>query len=139
MARALLITPAISAQIKAAIARARENPTLWEHLKDIAIDPAKAEVTLADRKPGHKSIDAEHVLIPMGYQAAISFEYQPAGLCRHLSISVDTKGRVPTSEAAHMIAKEFGFSPRVDAVWLEEFEPGHHAVNLVEVVREGTA
>lgn len=99
--------------------------------------PDKEVVSLADRKPGsERSVASENVLIPFGYRAAISFEEQPAGIVRHLSVSVDTKGRVPSIPAVEMIAKEFGFTkldPSTTRIWVEEFDPGHMAINVVQI------
>lgn len=54
---------------------------------------------------------------------------------RHLSISVDTKGSLPSPQAVELLAEEFGiaFPPKSGLVWTEEFEPGHHAVNVIEL------
>lgn len=81
--------------------------------------------------------ESEHVCIPRGYRAALSFEQQPSGLFRHLSVSVDTPGRLPHPEAIAALAREFGFTdfpPTVGRTWMEEFDPGHHAINVVELV-----
>jgi hypothetical protein len=121
MARALLIGPTEQAAINAAIERARARPIAFETVKAQAIEH-KDMVTLADRKKsiGDARPQSEHVLLPIGYRAAISFEYQPFGLVRHLSVSVDTPGRVPNQPAMEMIAKAFGFTLEgVGQTWLE--------------------
>ncbi len=45
-------------------------------------------------------------------------------------------GRVPTEFTMKLLAEEFGFTsgwpPSRGRVWLEEFEPGHEAVNIIE-------
>jgi hypothetical protein len=109
-------------------------------------------VKLADRRPGAPNRDTtrhrpEQVLIPVGYRAMLSFEEQPAGIFMHLSVSVerDDPKWNPSVPAFQMIAEAFGIDPKganVGSVWLEEYEPGRHAVNiivLVEPKKEGHA
>jgi hypothetical protein len=71
------------------------------------------------------------------YRAAISFEEQPAGILRHLSVASHAKGKVPGIEVVAMVVEAFGFSGwplvRPGRIWLEEFEPGHMAVNVLEL------
>jgi len=138
MTRALIINDAVRRAIAKAIKQAEAQPlTLTKAADHGNVIAAKGELKLADRKPGFERPESQHVDIPVGYRAAYSVEEQPIGLCHHLSISVDKKGKVPTPQAITMIAKEYGIefdidSPRHDVtVWLEEFEPGHHAINLV--------
>jgi hypothetical protein len=70
------------------------------------------------------------------YAAAISFEGQLAGLMRHLSVSSGEAGKVPNEHVMRMICLAFGFSAfpplRLHRVWIEEFEPWHMAISLVE-------
>lgn len=133
MTRALIIQEETQTEINAAIARARLKPIPIERLRAGAVD---AEIIgLADRKPGfERGTASEYVEIPIGYRAAISFEHQPPGLCRHLSISVDTPGMIPNLPAVRMIAEAFGMGATgPERLWMEEFAPGHFAVNLITV------
>jgi hypothetical protein len=126
------------AQIEAAIARARRHPI---QLADMATavfeDQGARRLKLSDRRPGFEHSEAsETVLLPIGYLAAISFELQRAGLCRHLSVSVGRPGKVPNPAAVKMIAIAFGFPhfpPAPGHIWVEEFAPGHEAVNVVQL------
>jgi len=102
--RALIITTEVQAAIKAAIERARQKPIPVEYLQ--AAEVHGRVIPLAERKPGfERGTASENVLIPVGYRAAISFEQQPPGLCRHLSVSVDTPGKLPNEPAVLMIMK----------------------------------
>ncbi len=137
MTRMLIIGDAERAAITAAVERAAAHPMSLETVKELAqaIPQDRNDLTLADRKAALKRPESEHVAIAGGYRASISFEQQPIGLCRHLSVSVDTPGRLPHMLAVGMIAEAFGFiagAPR--HIWVEEFAPGHHAVNVVEPV-----
>lgn len=142
--RALILDGKIQAAIDAALVEARgriKTRALLERAQ-VPFD-GKQELTLADR-PAYSEADAialrgVPVLIPVGFRANISFEEQPIGLCRHLSISVDRPGQMPSVPAVEMIAQAFGLdmsfsqsSPKLEGnFWLEEFEPGHHALHIV--------
>lgn len=130
--RALVISAQVSAAIGRAIAAARSCPLTLDDVK--ALDVGKVgNLSLEDRRG--KRPQSEFVEIPFGFRAAISFEMQPGGLSRHLSVSVDTPGQLPGAEAFAMIARAFGmpFDQHVPVglLWLEEFDPGHKAVNYV--------
>lgn len=131
--RPLLVAGKERAAIKAVIEKARAHPVRWEQIKDTAVPPV-GNLDLKDRKPGSRP-PSPWVLIPFGYRCNFSFEEQPTGMFRHLSISVDTKGKVPSPQAVEMLSEEFGvaFPPKAGTVWTEEFEPGHHAVNIIDL------
>lgn len=134
--RALVISDDERRAIQAAVKRAYAKPlSLAQVERGAATVPQdKATLTLADRT-GSFEPHGEGVILPGGYRAAISFEYQPIGLCRHLSVSVDTPGRVPHMLAVGMIAEAFGFVQGMEReIWTEEFDPGEYAVNVVEPV-----
>lgn len=132
MARALLIGPAEKAAIEQAIARAATHP---RNLTQVKAAHVKADRYLSLQMRADQGVNvpppqSEMVELPIGYRCALSFEMQPPGMCKHLSISVDAKGKLPSREAVDMIAKEFGCET-ILTMWLEEFAPGHDAVNLV--------
>lgn len=134
--RALIIGDTEVAAINEAVATARKRPNRWEDIGPNAV-PIDVKLSLADRK-GQRIFPGISVLLAIGYRAAISFEYQPSGLHRHLSVSVDEPGKVPHQAAIAMIAKAFGFhEPPWDGAWLEEFEPGHYALNILQAEGEG--
>lgn len=144
--RALVINDEVRNAIALACARAKANPIPWAMVEAMAQKELKfAGLTLSDRRvPPGKRPPSQFVPIPIGYLAAISFEEQPAGLVRHLSVSVDAskQGKMPSPEAVEMIAKEFGFkfSTLIKGlelgeihVWSEEFAPGERALNMVQI------
>jgi hypothetical protein len=136
MARALVITPRERALIKEAIARAAKHPISIERMKGMHVKAADTHLTLEMRAKElgadwKRQPESEFVPLPVGYLAAISFEEQPIGMCRHLSISVDRPGALPHPEAVKMIMEEFGCTHAVAAPWVEEFKPGHSAINIV--------
>jgi len=136
MARALLMSPQIEATIKAAVEEARKNPTSLEETKASAMPlPQVGELKLSDRPPGYKAPMASvQVLIPVGFRAAISFEEQPGGLCRHLSISVrGMRGKMPGMPAVLALCAQFGVNWDESKKWVEEYEPGRYAINIVSL------
>jgi len=135
--RALLLNDEIRASIRAAVASAMDHVIPLELIKSLGIQDNVKILRLADRKPAFVRPLSTYVLIPIGFRAALSFEMQPDGLCRHLSISVDTVGHAPSQLMVEAIAAEFGFNRfplSHGRLWLEEFEPDHFAVNIIELV-----
>jgi len=134
--RPLIIGPEQLDAVQKAIEEARKSPVQFGRA-DVFEEQGKGRFSLADRPQGFERTQAsQHVELPIGYTCALSFEAQPAGLCRHLSVSVAEKGRVPAPQAMAMIAKAFGFRsfpPDPGHVWLEEWRPGHEAVNIVQL------
>jgi hypothetical protein len=136
----LVINAQNRAAIAEAIAVARAQPIPWDELRTVADASDTPTLLLADRKPGVRPIreryPPQNVMLGT-YRCAVSFEYQPIGLCKHLSVSSARKGKVPGPEVMTAAALEFGFSGmpprRPGRIWLEEFEPGWHAVNIVEL------
>lgn len=138
MSGALIIGPDEQKAITEAIAKARVNPTPWEVMKTFAKGDYRPELTLKERGDTSfmKVYPAQKVILGT-YQCYFSFEVQPAGLMRHLSVSSGKKGKVPGLEVMKMVAQEFGFSDcppqRPGRVWTEEFQRGWHAVNVAEL------
>ena len=134
------------AAIEMALKDARATLSPWEVIKDFALDDDRQPVVLGERGPGFRPRSAP---VALGtYRAAISFEEQPNGIFRHLSVSSSRNPKnAPGPDVMQKVCKAFGFSPelckmmktpkpnptkRHARVWAEEFEPGHLAVNVVE-------
>ena len=134
--RALLISPDVKERIRLAVERARHHPMSRETIKAFAILQDKPTLRLNESQPGYARPQAEHVIIPEGFQAAISFEEQAAGLCRHLSISIEKADALPSPPAVDLIAKTFGFKTPLalrSRIWIEDYGPGRRAVNVVQL------
>ena len=71
---------------------------------------------------------------PFPFLVTFSIENHPVGTCRHMSVSIQRKGRVPSPEAAWMIAELLGFSGGIEAcrMWTEPLDDGEVAINLVQ-------
>jgi hypothetical protein len=139
MARALIIGEVEKQRIAAIVELAKKHP----------FNPAEAQgltgkaLTIWKMKLQPFTLD-----IPIGYLVTYTQEAQPPGLCHHISISVDTDGKVPHPTAVAMICEEFGLkdiaeavmasgsdrlkrSNQLVAVYPEEYETGRISVNLV--------
>ena len=136
----LVLGPAEKAKIADAVAKARANPMPWE-AGEMIVDHAPTDTLALNNRPANttevrKKYQSQGVELGT-YQIAISFEYQPAGLFRHLSISSAHPGRVPGLEVVIMVLQEFGFSgwplQRPNRTWMEEYQPGRHAFNVLEL------
>lgn len=141
--------------IETAISEARAKPKPWSAMQAIVQDEFTPKLMLKDRKADVERVLAEYPShhVQLGtYRCAVSFEQQPAGLFKHLSVSSARKGKLPGPEVMKMACEAFGFSKKVcEAIgggkallgertpfnaWLEEFEPGHMAINVVEPENE---
>lgn len=124
--------------IKIAIEAARAKPLPWSVIKDIIDDTDTNTLLLKDRKSEQleeirREYPTQNVMLGT-YRAAFSFEEQPAGMMRHLSVSSHHPDRLPGPEVMKVIASEFGFTGlRASRIWIEEYEPGRRAVNIVEL------
>lgn len=144
-------------QIDDAIARARAKPTPWGALEPDAVNDETNTLSLAERyEPDRvervrREYPSQRVVLGT-YEAAFSFEHQPAGLLRHLSVASARSDKVPGPPVMEMVCRAFGFDEtlcksmgnpnsnlhpaRPARVWIEEFMPGHHAINVVELVED---
>jgi hypothetical protein len=125
--------------IAAAIVAARAKPIPWSVLADVAV--ADDTNTLPHDQRNNAKIAEIRAQYPLprvrlgGFDVSISFEEQPTGLYRHLSIAVPIPGRVPNEYAIKMIVEAFGsvWPPTGShRMWGEEYEPGKWAFNIVE-------
>lgn len=70
--------------------------------------------------------------IKKGYRVVYTIEEQPGATVRHISISVDKLGSLPSVDAVGAIMEAFGMeklSPEDDVVWIEKLTPPRSAVN----------
>lgn len=146
----LILGPGQEAEIARAIKAARARPIPLSVAKQIA-QADTPSVRLVDRKGPVELAREEYPpqQIMLGtYRAAFSFEEQPSGLYRHLSVSSHRPSNVPGPEVMKMVCEAFGFSKIVSEafanprgkpvkhaarIWAEEFDPGHYAINVVEL------
>jgi len=138
---AFIITGEVKAALNAAAVKASRRPTPLSIIKKGRPSDIR-NLSLADREAmiadGASSISSsEHVDIPVGFRAAINYEEQPAGICLHLSVSASKKGKVPSPRAVQMVLDALGLArslEQCEAIWLEEYYPGHQSVNVLVCV-----
>lgn len=141
---ALLLDETVLKRIAAAVEEARQHVRPLGEVARVGRITDTQVLTMAERArdfPPATEFSAVSVPLPFTFRANVSFEEQPIGLCIHLSISVgkDATGefRMPSQKAFIAVAQAFGLAAdgsRQGMSWVEEFEPGHFAVNLVEKV-----
>lgn len=137
--RALIINAEVKEDIRKLKEIAHAHPISIKEVMGAAIHPKDTfNLKLGDREPGYKPVMVDWIWIQHGYRVAYSVEEQPTGMCAHLSISVDKKGKLPHPVAVNEIAKEFGIDMEKDKItgWVEEFGPGREAVNVVCLLGE---
>jgi hypothetical protein len=127
-----LIGPDDEARLKIAVVTALKNPIPWEVVKTgITGNQETDTVTLADREHTVERI-TEGVMLPFGWRVAISCEEQPAGILLHISMSSPKKGKIPSEHAMKMLIEACGYELKdIARGWLEEFEPGYNAINVL--------
>ena len=138
MATPFFLDPENQDRLLAAVQKARTKIIPWDVLKEcLPVQNQESDkLTLADR--GRVPLrEPETVLLPFGWRVAISCEEQPAGILLHLSMSSPAKRKVPRPEAMVMVIEACGFTPDdIAREWLEEFEPGHFATNILIMLEQ---
>ena len=140
----LVDSPTVRAGIKKAIEIARKQMVPLSEVMDMAklANQDSSCITLKDKKreKAVRKTQPVEVLIPEGYTANISFEEQPVGICKHLSIGFENSpGKMPHPLAVQIVADMFGMKWKADEpwegsrIWMEEFAPGEFAINIVEL------
>jgi len=133
----LIIGAADQKRIDALVAQARAHPVPWEALAPAAILSDRPMLMIdevaAKAPPGWKRPTPRGLTLG-SYDVAFSFEVQPVGLLRHLSVSCKALDKVPMPIVVERIARAFGFTGDVRRVWIEEYAPGRLAANVVELV-----
>ncbi|TXI10931.1 MAG: hypothetical protein E6Q68_07185 [Polynucleobacter sp.] len=125
--RALVLNEQTRADIKKVISHAEHNIFTEEDMVDRINNPGK------HKPPG--DIEEFKCFVPIGFRCVFTIEKQPIGWCRHLSVSIDAKDKVPSFAATLELAREFGMDVKAmedfDHSWIEEIEPGKSAVNVL--------
>lgn len=133
-----MIGEAERAEIAALRAQAEANPLMPEFLERAShgFDPADPSTRPAPELerfiPLNFTID-----LPLGFRVSFTMELQPAGLCRHISASVDAPNRVPHPAALQMLLAEFGFENPLgidQKIYAERYGSALTAINVIERV-----
>lgn len=129
MGTPLVIEEEVRSQIKACVELAEANPVDMPSLMERIKDPEQKRLHMAQMT--RQTID-----IPVAYAVTFSIERgHPCGDCRHMSMSVQREGRIPSPIAVWMIAQEFGFWGIIEdvaAMWVEDLQGHGKAINVVQ-------
>jgi hypothetical protein len=107
-------------------------------LKPVHVPTLLEDMKVPEKKRRHlEQMNKQSVSIPGPwiFMVVLSIETgQPAGVCRHMSMSIIRKDRVPSKEAVWMVAKELGFSGGLEAcfVYPEDLSDGGKAINVIQ-------
>ena len=125
----MVIDDEVRSQIKACVELAEANPVDMPSLMERIKDPVKKEHHMAQ-------MNRQTVKIPLAFLVTFSIEDgHPVGRCRHMSMSVQKKDRLPHPIGLWMIAKEFGFwgdIEQCDGLWKEDLLGHGTAINVVQ-------
>ena len=105
----------------------------YGHRHPLSMDDMLDIMNKARKPPGDFE---EHVVyLSFGYKCVYSEEQQNVGICKHLSVSLATPGRLPNPGVVEEILPLFDMhTPMHDCIIdIEEFAPGRSAVNVVEL------
>jgi hypothetical protein len=144
---ALILGPEEYNNIANAIEAAKRNPLPYEVAKEFYMAGQPTKLAMNDFTQSAKVVrDAypPQKLVLGTHHIAFSYEEQPAGMVRHISISTSTSVSGPDEFAMRMIAEAFGFKsftmdttePSKFHIWTEEFALGQWAINLIELDEE---
>jgi hypothetical protein len=136
MHRVLILGEEEKEKIRALIGLAEQEPHPLTELKRLAegFDPTDPS-SRRDRHINEKfTID-----LPIGIRVTYTHEFQPIGLCRHMSISVHPpkEDRYPDIPMVTILMEAFGFMPLNEdrtSIWLEKYQAGFGAVNVLEPI-----
>jgi hypothetical protein len=120
-----------------------------EYLRSMAVGDPIDVTTLANRlrsraaKERHLyQMTRQSVVIPGQFCFLVTYSIEvghPAGVCRHMSMSIEREGRVPSPEAVWMIAECLGFVGGITSCisWRELLQGHGLAISLVQRVATG--
>lgn len=133
--RVLVIGPIERVMIQDLVDKAARNVTpLGVVMERAGASTTDDKGTLSGPEPDEAV--AHTIEIPDGFRVTYTVEQQPAGPCRHMSVSVKTlsKRRGPSVEAVQTLMREFGFINPLERTmsWLEDTSFGRMAINIVE-------
>lgn len=133
---AIIIDENVRANIKAVVERAFANVISLDSLK-ARIEAGERTDDPSTRNPYVEATqDDMAVFIPAGIKTVFTVEEHPAGVCRHLSVSINRPGYTAPPIALQMLMEEFGFTSKIEdcIVYPETYAPGRIAVNVLEMV-----
>ena len=127
----LLITATGRDRIAEIIAVAQESPIRLADVVRLSEGFDPDDHGTAKLSPSHHP--KYHVQLG-DHRVVYTHEEQLCGMCRHMSVSIPARGRLPLIAAVEMIMEEFGFRRPIEKclVWLEEIGEDRRGVNVLE-------
>lgn len=113
------------------------NDTIRQKIAElVTFAEANVVTDLENRKEPVGHIKEYCLEIPMGYRVVYSIDQQKKGLMRHLSMSVDNPGKLPSVAVVEQVCKLIGFKSELQDCYLdfEDCGGGHVAINVLEYV-----
>lgn len=77
------------------------------------------------------------ITLPIGYTLTLTYEWQPIGMCRHVSIAPTTPEAIPGEDAIALIRHHLKFTPHDS--WIENMADGNRAWNAIQVIEDADA
>jgi hypothetical protein len=107
--------------------RAAQKPANLEYIAANIHNPAV-------KRKHMEQMSEQTIKIPLAYLVTFSIENQPKGVFRHMSMSVQREGRVPSPESMWMVAQELGFVGGIQfcTVYAEDLKGHGKAINLLQ-------
>jgi len=126
----LIITPEATADLHRLRNTAARKPIDMQEVLRRLATPRGKRLHMAQ-------MEAQTIVIPGPWDFFVTFSIEtgpPAGVCRHMSMSIKRDGRVPSVAAVWMVCEELGFSGGIEAcrVWPEQLSDGGTAINVVQ-------
>jgi hypothetical protein len=131
----LIITEHVTAALARLRTKAATAPVNMVELKETIKTPA-------GEHRHREQMTGQSIIIPgplWSFMVTFSIETgHPAGVARHMSMSIMRPGRVPRAEAVWMVAEILGFHGGLAScrTWVEELRDGGVAVNAVQPISE---
>jgi hypothetical protein len=130
----LVIGPSLRTRFADLIRLAEHNPIDMPDLMERLQTPVGKAAHL-------RQMSRQCLVIPGIWNFIVAFSIEcrhPVGTCRHMSMSIDREGRVPTLDAVWMVADELGFRHGLDRcmAWPEEHDGHGVAINVIQPLVE---
>jgi len=107
-----------------------------KHAFRFPVSLTKVKETIAGTEPPVGDNPEFCCIIPNGFRCVFSFEEQPHGWCRHLSISIPTVDGAPSPIAVEMLMPAFGFTGKLTDCYVWVTRQPHFCVEVLQLVTD---
>lgn len=128
----LMLGPKVQQKIIDLCKKAEENKIDVRVLLDTIKQPGILDAHM-------QQMNNQTIIVPGPFAFRITYSVEtghPAGMCRHLSMSIDRPNRMPSATSVWIVAQMFGFEGGLDAckLWNEHLSEDRVAINVVQPV-----